>query len=195
MPLRELVEMICERLSVQWPDLRDRALLHRLGVSCCIYSELSHHRTMDYRLSLENSVALKGNSYPYVNYAYSRIESLLAARQLGNEAHTDEAHLNELLATSSTSPEFTENCERDLASQLVLFDDVVVRAASELLPHLLCDYVYELATLFHRFYSAVRILDAATPTQRHTRLLLSVATRNTLKQALHLLAVQPIQRM
>jgi len=183
-PLGELVELICERLGRQWPDLRDEALLRRMGVSCCLYSELSHHRTMDYRLSLENSIALKGNSYPYVNYAYSRIESLLGA------VEEQSIHISDL-----TQLEFTDPCERELASQLVLFDDVVVRVANELLPHLLCDYVYELATLFHRFYSTVRILDAERPAQRQIRLLLSVATRNTLRQSLDLLAVQPIRRM
>jgi len=78
--------------------------------------------------------------------------------------------------------------------QLARFQEVVEQVAADGFPHLLCAYLYELATLFMRFYEACPILQAE-PMDRERRLALAARTGATLRQGLELLGIETIERM
>ena len=84
--------------------------------------------------------------------------------------------------------------ERDLAVVLLRFQEVVEQVAAEGLPHLLCGYLYELATKFTRFYEQCPILTAEGDA-RQNRLRFAQRSACTLKRGLNLLGIETVDRM
>ena len=88
----------------------------------------------------------------------------------------------------------TEPAEKQLAVELLKFEDVLQSAADTGYPHYLAAYLYQLATLFSRFYEACPILKAEG-TARNSRLQLARLTGNILKQGLELLGIEVLEVM
>lgn len=97
----------------------------------------------------EESVSLEGNSGPYLQYAHARAKSILA------KASVPKGELASL-----------ESSERLLAVKLLEYGDVIARAVEELMPHLVCTYLYELAQEFNRFYEHNRVIDDPRQSER-----------------------------
>lgn len=123
----------------------------------------------------ETSVSLHGNSGPYLQYAHARARSILAKSNLSP------AGIPELL------PE-----ERELVQKLAQSSDVIERAAQELMPHLICNYLYELAQVFNRFYEKARIIGDEREAQR---LGLVELYAGTLKNGLGLLGIDAPEQL
>ena len=84
--------------------------------------------------------------------------------------------------------------EHALAVTLLRLQETVEAVADDALPHLLCGYLYELATQFMRFYEACPILNAPDA-QRESRLLLCRRAAQTLRTGLGLLGIETVERM
>lgn len=121
------------------------------------------------------SVALEGNSGPYLQYAHARARSILA------KAATEQVELIEL-----------EQDERSLLRKISEYSEVIDRAVQELMPHHVCTYLYELAQTFNRFYEHNRVID--NPRQA-IRLQLVNSYADTLKNGLELLNISAPERM
>ncbi len=117
----------------------------------------------------KESIALEGNSGPYLQYAHARARSILAK-------DTGETKLSE---------DF-EPGERTLARKLSEYPDAVDKAVNDLMPHHICGYLYELAQSFNVFYEHNRVIGSER--QNH-RLALTSAYADTLKQGLGLLGI------
>lgn len=124
------------------------------------------------------SVALEGNSGPYLQYAHARARSILSKAQVANSG--------QLTADS------LEKGERSLLGKISEYTEVVDRAVQELMPHHVCTYLYELAQVFNRFYEHNRVLE--DPRQA-VRLSLVQAYADTLKNGLELLNIPAPDRM
>ena len=85
--------------------------------------------------------------------------------------------------------------ERTLALQLLRLGDVVASATAVYRPNLLCDYLYETANVFNRFYREERVLGADTVADRERRLSLVEATAQVLGRGFALLGINPLERM
>lgn len=96
----------------------------------------------------KESIALEGNSGPYLQYAHARARSILD--KAGDSTPQDEQN-------SSETEMFTAE-ERSLARKLTEYPEVVGRATDELMPHHVCTYLYELAQQFNRFYENNRVI-------------------------------------
>lgn len=118
----------------------------------------------------EESVALEGNSGPYLQYAHARARSIL--RKLGDAEKAWDAGL--------------EEAERSLVRKLGEYHEAVDRAVSELMPHHVCTYLYELAQSFNRFYEHNRVIGDA---RQAVRAQLVEAYADTLKSGLDLLNI------
>src|SRR5208282_5421893 len=116
------------------------ALARVVGLGALKYADLAQNRNLDYVFSWEKLLAFDGNTAPYAQNAYVRIRSLF--RKAG------------LAEVSPAEVNLTEPDELALAAKLLDFADSVHLAASEYRPHYLCLYLFELATLFHRFYES-----------------------------------------
>ncbi|MDO9735112.1 DALR anticodon-binding domain-containing protein, partial [Glaesserella parasuis] len=84
--------------------------------------------------------------------------------------------------------------ERNLAIKLLQFEEAVMVVAKDGTPHVLCQYLYELAGIFSSFYEAYPILNAEESIKQ-SRLKLAHLTAKTLKQGLDLLGIKTVEKM
>ena len=90
---------------------------------------------------------------------------------------------------------FENKHEKQLASFLAMYKDVVVRVGEEIAPHLVCVYLYELASKFNGFYENCPIQKAEDEVQKKSRLMLAKATGQILKNGLNLLGIDVLEKM
>jgi arginyl-tRNA synthetase len=153
-----------------------------VGVGALKYADLSCDRMSDYVFDWDRMLAFDGNTAPYLQYAHTRIRSIL--RRAGSEA--DSAALDAI--------QVPEPAERALALQLLAFEPAVAKVAETLEFHRLADYLYRLATAFTAFYEHCPVLKAEGDTRR-SRLALSELTGKILAQGLDLLGIEAPDRM
>jgi arginyl-tRNA synthetase len=181
--LAEAEEQAAKIIAEKRPELPDheRAILARVvGIGALKYADLAQNRNLDYVFSWEKLLAFDGNTAPYLQNAYVRIRAIFR-----------KAGLEKILAATV---QLTEPVELALGRKLLNFADSVSLAAGEYRPHYLCLYLFELATLFHKFYEACPVL-TAEETVRNSRLVLCDLTARTLKQGLNLLGIDVVEQM
>jgi arginyl-tRNA synthetase len=131
----------------------------------------------DIIFDVQESVSIEGNSGPYLQYAHARARSILSKREVTESPLTD--------------AQFDEN-ERALVFKLTEYQEVIDRAAEELLPHYVCTYLYELAQTFNRFYEHSRVLDDP---REDVRLQLVLRYAEILKRGLEVLGITAPERL
>ncbi|MFF0315290.1 arginine--tRNA ligase [Micromonospora sp. NPDC005252] len=151
-----------------------------VGIGAIKYADLSNDRHRDYVLDWERMLSLDGNTAPYLQYAYSRIQSIF--RRAG------------VAARPNATVTLAEPAERALAFELVGFGRVVGEVAEDLEFHHLAGYLYRLAAAFSAFYERCPVLRAEGPV-RDSRLVLCDLTARVLRQGLHLLGIRTPERM
>ncbi|WP_312751311.1 arginine--tRNA ligase [Epilithonimonas hominis] len=127
------------------------------------------------------SIDFNGNTGPFIQYTYARIQSLL-----------DKAGFETKQLTDSYLP---NDSEKDLIMLLSEFKDVVNKAAESLSPALVANYVYELVKGYNSFYQNNPILNQDDENAKQFRLQLSVLTGKTIKKGLSLLGIGTVNRM
>ncbi|MFN6571002.1 arginine--tRNA ligase [Dendronalium sp. ChiSLP03b] len=157
-----------------------------VGISAVKYADLSQNRTSNYIFSYDKMLDLKGNTAPYMLYAYARIQGISRKGDINFKELADNA---KVLLQHET--------ELALAKYLLQLDEVINTVEQDLLPHRLCEYLYELSKKFNQFYDrdrGVQVLNAEEPL-RTSRLVLCDLTARTLKLGLSLLGIQVLERM
>lgn len=158
-----------------------KQLIDEIGVNAARYyfSKNSLDTQMEFDLNLAKEKSSENPVY-YVSYAYARISSIL------NSYNKSIENVNyELLKNENTIP---------LMEKIYEFKEVVVNAARKQTPHLINNYAYDLAVIFHSFYDKVRII-TSDEIKTATNISLLIATRITLYNALNLIGVIPPERM
>lgn len=187
--LAELLEEAVERartlIDSKDPDLtnEERAeVARKVGIGAVKYADLSKTRTNDYIFSWDSMLSFEGNTAPYLQYAYARIRSIF--RKAGIDT-------NSLTQLSIGAEE-----EKALALKLLQFEETLGQVAREAYPHMLCNYLYDVASLFMRFYEACPILkDDVSEQARLSRLAIAQATAQTLDTGLNLLGIETMEKM
>ena len=184
--LEELLDEAVRRahglVSQKNPELSDEERLNvaqQVGIGAVKYADLSKNRTSDYVFDWDTMLSFEGNTAPYMLYAYARIRSVLRKSEAAEFQHID-------------SVEEVE--ERALLLKIAQFPEVVAAVANDCYPNQLCNYLFELAGLFMRFYEACPILKAESSV-RESRLALAALSAETLKQGLDLLGITTLERM
>jgi len=155
-------------------------IAEKVGIAAVKYADLSKNRTSDYVFDWSSMLSFEGNTAPYLMYAYARIRSILRKQDSGLES---------IRITS-----VPESAERNLLLKIMQLPEVVDMVARDCYPNLLCNYLYELAGLFMRFYESCPILKADAQL-RDSRLALSELTATALKQGLDLLGIETLEKM
>ncbi|MGA4791294.1 arginine--tRNA ligase [Nocardia sp. AB354] len=166
------------------PDLDPAELdtiAEQAGIGAVKYADLSTSRVKDYTFDLDRMIAFNGNTSVYLQYAHTRIRSIL--RKAGEPAPVVDIDL------------VLEPAERALALELDGYSSTVREVAETLEPHRLCGYLYELARDFTTFYDDnCPVLSADEPV-RGNRLALCKLTAETLAHGLGLLGIAAPERM
>lgn len=156
-------------------------IAHVVGIGAVKYADVSRHRASDYVFDWDSMLSFDGNTAPYLQYAYARIQSLF------RRGGVNPASLTQVPGISNES-------ERRLGVSLLRFQETLEQVASEALPHYLSGYLYGLAGDFMRFYETCPVLDAPGAVRDH-RLKLCALTGDTLKTGLGLLGIETVDRM
>jgi len=168
------------------PDLAEavrKSISKTVGIGAVKYADLSKNRTSDYIFDWNTMLSFEGNTAPYLQYAYARIQSIL--KKIGGADNIDD----------SIGIELIEPAERQLSVKLLQFSEAIELVAKDGTPNMLCNYLYELAGNFMTFYEACPILNAEVDDFKHSRLKLALLTANTLKTGLDLLGIDVMERM
>ena len=176
--LDEAEERVLRVVSEKSPDLSDeqkRQIANVVGLGAVKYADLLPHRQSDYVFSWDKMLSLQGNTAPYLLYAYTRIQSIF--RKAGDQK-TDPAMLK-LVAVD----------ELAMAKKLMEFGAVLNLVGDEYRPNLLCNYLFELASLFSKFFESCPVLKSEEAV-RASRLVLCDLTARVLKEGLGILGIR-----
>ncbi|HZZ45702.1 MAG TPA: arginine--tRNA ligase, partial [Pseudonocardia sp.] len=153
------------------------------GIGAVKYADLSTSRTKDYTFDPERMVSFNGNTGVYLQYAHTRIRSIL--RRLPDEGVSATVD-----ATGELAP-----AEKALALLNDQFAATLDEVAESLEPHRLCGFLFSLAKAFTEFYEACPVLTAPTPGSKANRVALCRLTGATMARGLHLLGIETPDRM
>ncbi|MFO7287001.1 MAG: arginine--tRNA ligase [Gammaproteobacteria bacterium] len=165
------------------PEEEKRRVAHVVGVGALKYADLASERIRDYVFDWNRMLSLDGNTAPYLQNAYVRIRSIFRKADADGIAYEGFGRVK-----------IVEEAERALALKLLQLPAVVRGVAESLEPHRLCNYLYELASAYHRFYERCPVLSADDETRR-SRLRLCDVTARTLKTGLELLGIATVEQM
>ena len=178
--LQEAISRAKAQIEEKNPELENKEeVAHAVGVGAVKFYDLKTDRRNGYDFDLEAMVSFEGETGPYVQYAYARIQSIL--RKANFTPSADATY-------SLNDPESWE-----IIKLLQDFARVVKRAAENYDPSLIAKYAINLAQAFNKYYAHTRILDESP--ERDSRLALSYSTAVVLKEALRLLGVEAPDKM
>ncbi len=178
--LLEAISRAKSQIEAKNPDLENKeAVARAVGVGAVKFYDLKTDRRNGYDFDLEAMVSFEGETGPYIQYAYARIQSILRKANFQPDAAA---------TYSLNDPESWE-----IIKLLQDFGRVVKRAADNYEPSLIAKYAISLAQAFNKYYAHTRILDESP--ERDSRLALSYSTAVVLKEALRLLGVEAPEKM
>jgi arginyl-tRNA synthetase len=178
---RAFVVARAEERGQDVPDDLDH-VAHVIGIGAVKYADLSQNRQSNYVFSYEKMLSLRGNTAPYLQYAYARMRSIL--REAG------------WVDATPTNPtvQLDANEELELAKRLASLPDAVRRVTEDHEPNHLCLHLFEVAQSFSRFYESCPVLKADEPA-RTSRLALCDASARQLRSGLELLGIDVLERI
>ena len=151
-----------------------------IGIGAVKYADLSLNRESNYIFNWDKMLSFEGNTSLYMQYAYARIQSIFRKHNAPIEGHII----------------IGDALEHRLGVMLLRFEDLLIRTAVDASPHQITTYLYELATLFMRFYEQNPILKEEVGEQtKMSRLLLADLTAKTIKQGLDILGIEVVDKL
>ena len=184
--LMEEMVQVAEELSQELGKLdgytqQQKQQLYRvIGLGALKYYILKVDPKKKIAFNPQESIDFQGNTGPFIQYTYARIQSIL--RKAGE--------LPMLPTSGDLHPK-----ERELIKQLSLFTSVVQQAADTYSPALIANYVYELVKEFNSFYQNVSILGEEDPVKRSLRIHLSRKVGEVIATGFDLLGIEVPERM
>lgn len=184
--LMEEMIQVAEELSQELGKLdgytqQQKQQLYRvIGLGALKYYILKVDPKKKIAFNPQESIDFQGNTGPFIQYTYARIQSILRkAGELPALPTTGELHAK----------------ERELIKQLSLFASVVQQAADTYSPALIANYIYELVKEFNSFYQNVSILGEEDPVKRALRIHLSRKVGEVIATGFDLLGIEVPERM
>ena len=197
---------IVSEKSADMAEAQRKEIARVIGLGAVKYADLLPNRQSDYTFNWDKMLALTGNTAPYLQYAYARIQSIFRkvgqASSLPNENESagsrPEAETVSPTALGGTGWKPVLLCapeEIALARHLLNFGITLEAVADEYRPNYLCNYLYELAGQFTSFYENCPVLKAEDDATRASRLGLCALTARVLKQGLETLGIETVEQM
>lgn len=178
--LDEAVSRALSQIEAKNPELENKEEVAKaVGIGAVKFFDLKTDRDNGYDFDLEAMVSFEGETGPYVQYAYARIQSILRKADFVPAAENDYK-----LADAESW---------DIIKHIQNFSNVVERAGEKFDPSLVAKYAINLAQAFNKYYAHTRILDESP--ERDSRLALAYTTGLVLKEALRLLGVDAPEKM
>lgn len=171
-------DAIKDKESYSQQEIDDLAKI--IGIGAVKYADLSINRESNYIFNWDKMLSFEGNTSLYMQYAYARIQSIF--RKYDGKIEGDII--------------IGDALEHRLSMMLLRFEDVLNRAAVDTAPNQITTYLYDLVTLFMRFYEQNPILkEGVDEKTKMSRLLLAELTAKTIKQGLELLGIKVVDKL
>ena len=148
-------EVLAKMADREIPEEEKQKIAQIVGLAALKYGDLSNQASKDYIFDIERFTSFEGNTGPYILYTMVRIKSILAKL-------TEIPAMVTKAGTRERGPE-----ETNLLLTVARFADMVEKAAAELAPHRVCQYLYELADNFNGFYHANKIVSEPDEEKRN----------------------------
>ena len=156
-------------------------LFNTIGLGALKYYMLKVDPKKQMMFNPEESVDFAGNTGPFIQYTYARIQSILRKADFDTSISILGLELHEK--------------EKELIKQVQLFPEVIQNAADSHSPALIANYTYDLVKEFNSFYQQVSILGEENHDKKVFRVQLSKSVGNTIKNAFQLLGIEVPERM
>lgn len=151
-----------------------------IGIGAVKYADLAINRESNYIFNWDKMLSFEGNTSLYMQYAYARIQSIF--RRFNGQIK------GQIIIGDAL--------EHRLSIMLLRFEDILNRAAVDTAPNQITTYLYELVTLFMRFYEQNPILKEGVDEQtKMSRLALADLTAKTIKQGLDILGIEVVNKL
>lgn len=179
---RRAYEIVQEK-NPSLPEEEKQHIAEVVGVGAIKYADLSQNRQSPIIFEWDKILSFEGNTAPYLQYSYARVQSILdKAKDLGKEA------------TENTVIVLEDKYERALANYMTIFPSSVLKAAETCKPNLIADYLYDLSKKLNSFYNNCPILNQEDVVLK-SRAYLAKQAGEVIKQGLSLLGIQTLDRM
>lgn len=185
--ISDINEAVYERImsNRQMDEEEAREVAGKVGLAAIKYGDLSNQASKDYVFDVDRFTSFEGNTGPYILYSIVRIKSVLAKYQ---EAGHNIADADTIIAPTVKS-------ETDLMLELLKFGDVIVQAYKDNAPHKICQYIYEMADAFNRFYHENKIMGEENEERQKSLIALLVLVKNVLEKCIDLLGFDAPEKM
>ncbi|XP_068651959.1 arginine--tRNA ligase, cytoplasmic-like isoform X2 [Aristolochia californica] len=165
----------------EWSEEELERTAEAVGYGAVKYADLKNNRLTNYQFSFDAMLNDKGDTAVYLLYAHARICSII--RKSGKDVEELKKLENLILGHED---------ERALGLHLVQFSEIVEEVCTNLLPNLLCDYLYKLSEKFTRFYTSCQVVGSP---EECSRLLLCEATAVVMRKCFDLLGIVPVYKI
>ena len=179
----ERAEAVVREKNSELTEEEILTVARKVGIGAIKYADLSKTRTNDYVFSWESMLSFEGNTGPYMQYAYTRIISIFKKAGLDITAHNADIVID-------------ADQEKALSLKALQFSEAIELVGEEAFPHIMCTYLYDLASLFMTFYEACPILKSDVPEEvKQSRLQICKGIARTLETGLALLGIEVMDKM
>lgn len=192
MRLEELIASICTAVYNKIMDNRTvsndeaKKVSEIVGLAALKYGDLSNQVSKDYIFDIERFTSFEGNTGPYILYTIVRIKSILEKYEAaGNNLNDENEHIN-IVQTEA---------EKALIMEAVRFNSTIEAAYSELAPHRVCAYVYDLSNAFNKFYHETSIMGETDKKRQAGFISLLKLIKRILETSIDLLGLSAPERM
>lgn len=170
----------------QMDEAEARKTAQIVGLAAVKYGDLSNQASKDYMFDVDRFTSFEGNTGPYILYTIVRIKSIMEKYAgMGKDISRYEGKLNHQLSES----------EKQLMLELSRFNEMMQNAYSEMAPHRICAYIYELSNAFNRFYHENKIIAEENEEKQAGYINLLRVTRRALETCIDLLGFEAPDKM
>ncbi|KAK3229041.1 hypothetical protein Dsin_000922 [Dipteronia sinensis] len=170
-----------DKRGILWTDEELEQISEPVGIAAIKYADLKSNRLTNYTFSFQQMLNTRGNTAVSLLYAHARIFAMI---------EKSEQNIQELKKTGSIVLDHAN--ERALGLHLLRFSEAVEESCSNLMPHTLCDYLFNLSEYFRHFYDNCKVVGSAEET---SRLLLCEATLIVIRKCFNLLGIVALNRI
>lgn len=174
-------EEVKKRRGRELPEKKMKKIAEMVGIGALRYNVIKVQPEKDMVFRWEDALNFEGDSAPFIQYAHARACSILSK----NKESIDKVDARFLMHKS----------EIDLIKKLAELPIVIEECCNELKPHMLANYLFEVASLFNQFYRDCPVLHEENKDKRIARICLVEACRIVLKKGLNLLGIEAPEEM
>lgn len=183
LPLDELLKLVKEelskRLTKETNEEEKEKILDILTVATVKYADLLPYRTTDYIFDIEKFCSFEGKTGPYILYTMVRINSIL------NKLGTSKYNINGIYSTT----------EKEIYLKLLELPKMIASSYNEKATSYICDFLFELSSLFNKFYNECNIVNESNKEVQESRIALLKLIYNVGYNLLNILAIEIPSKM